>query len=63
MTDMTPRQRWLAILNRQSVDRIPTDYWATAENIQAVTPTANNVGLYETIWKIGKSGDNQSRDR
>jgi uroporphyrinogen decarboxylase len=28
---MTPRERWLAILNRQSYDRIPLDYRATPE--------------------------------
>ncbi len=28
---MTPRERWLALLNRQKPDRIPTDYWATDE--------------------------------
>ena len=28
---MTPRERWLAILNGGKLDRIPTDYWATAE--------------------------------
>ena len=28
---MTPRQRWLALLNQQPADRIPTDYWATGE--------------------------------
>jgi uroporphyrinogen decarboxylase len=28
---MTPRQRWLALLNRQTPDRIPTDYQATPE--------------------------------
>ena len=28
---MTPRQRWLAILERKPVDRIPTDYTATPE--------------------------------
>ncbi|RPI62968.1 MAG: uroporphyrinogen-III decarboxylase-like protein, partial [Planctomycetaceae bacterium] len=28
---MTPRERWLAVLNRQKPDRIPTDYWATGE--------------------------------
>jgi uroporphyrinogen decarboxylase len=27
----TPRQRWLALLNHQTPDRVPTDYWATAE--------------------------------
>ena len=28
---MTPRERWLAVLNHQTPDRVPTDYWATAE--------------------------------
>lgn len=31
---ITPRQRWLALLNKQSVDRIPTDYQATSEVTQ-----------------------------
>ena len=32
MTDqMTPRQRWLALLENKPVDRIPTDYQATEE--------------------------------
>ena len=29
--EMTPRERWLALLNRKSPDRIPTDYQATDE--------------------------------
>jgi len=28
---MTPRERWLAVLKREKPDRIPMDYWATAE--------------------------------
>ena len=28
---MTSRERWLAVLNRRTPDRIPMDYWATAE--------------------------------
>jgi uroporphyrinogen decarboxylase len=28
---MTPRERWLAILNRETPDRVPMDYWATGE--------------------------------
>jgi len=28
---MTPKERWLAVLKRQKPDRIPMDYWATAE--------------------------------
>jgi len=31
MEKMTPKERWLAVLNRQKPDRIPMDYWATAE--------------------------------
>ena len=31
---MTPRERWLAVLNRQKPDRVPMDYWATAEATQ-----------------------------
>jgi uroporphyrinogen decarboxylase len=32
--DMTPRQRWLALLENEPVDRIPTDYQATPEVTQ-----------------------------
>jgi len=28
---LTPRERWLAVLRRQSPDRVPMDYWATEE--------------------------------
>ena len=28
---MTPRERWLALLAGEKPDRVPTDYWATAE--------------------------------
>ncbi len=28
---MSSRERWLAVLNRQTPDRIPMDYWATPE--------------------------------
>jgi uroporphyrinogen decarboxylase len=28
---MTPRERWLAILQRKPVDRVPMDYWSTSE--------------------------------
>jgi len=28
---MTPRERWLAVLTRQTPDRVPMDYWGTAE--------------------------------
>ncbi len=28
---MSPRERWQAVLSRQKPDRVPMDYWATAE--------------------------------
>lgn len=31
---MTPKERWLAVLNREKPDRLPMDYWATAETTE-----------------------------
>lgn len=31
---MTPRERWLAVLRRETPDRVPMDYWATPEASQ-----------------------------
>lgn len=31
---MTSKERWLAVLNRETVDHIPIDYWATGEATQ-----------------------------
>lgn len=31
---MTPKERWLAVLNREKPDRIPMDYWGTDEATQ-----------------------------
>ena len=28
---MTPRERWLAVLQRRKPDRVPMDYWSTPE--------------------------------
>ncbi len=33
---MSSRERWLAVLRRESPDRLPMDYWATPEATQAV---------------------------
>ncbi|MCD6506109.1 uroporphyrinogen-III decarboxylase-like protein [Candidatus Poribacteria bacterium] len=33
---MTPKERWLAVLNRKKPDRIPMDYWATGEATEKV---------------------------
>ena len=31
MDQMTPRERWLAVLQRNTPDRVPMDYWGTPE--------------------------------
>lgn len=31
MSEMTPRERWLATIQRKPVDRLPTDIWCTGE--------------------------------
>lgn len=31
MVTMTPRERWQAVLAQRPTDRVPTDYWGTAE--------------------------------
>lgn len=36
---MTPRERWLAVLTRQTPDRIPMDYWATGEATEKLLQT------------------------
>jgi len=35
--DMTPRERWLAVLRRRTPDRVPMDYWATSEVTERLT--------------------------
>ena len=31
---MSPRERWLAVLERRKADRVPMDYWGTAETTE-----------------------------
>jgi uroporphyrinogen decarboxylase len=49
---MTPKERWLAVLERRTPDRLPMDYWATPEttrtlmaHLQVDTPFA----MYEKL--------------
>ena len=42
---MSPKERWLAVLNRQKPDRIPMDYWATPE---ATVKLMTYLGIDET---------------
>jgi len=38
---MTPKERWLAVLQRRPVDRLPMDYWGTAEATEALMAYLN----------------------
>ena len=50
MTQMTPRERWLAYFNDKPVDRLPTDYWATAEFHQRFKADLG-VSDDEALWR------------
>jgi uroporphyrinogen decarboxylase len=47
---MTPRERWLALLKRRPVDRIPTDYQATREVTQRLLRDLDCAGE-EALWR------------
>jgi uroporphyrinogen decarboxylase len=49
---MTPRERWLAVLNGQQPDRMPMDYWATDEataKVLAYLGCADEWELYDRL--------------
>jgi uroporphyrinogen decarboxylase len=49
---MTPRERWLAVLRRETPDRVPMDYWATAEATQKLMRhlgCPSTQGLFERL--------------
>ncbi len=49
---MTPRQRWLALLDRKTPDRVPTDYQATDEvtvRLRNVLGCADNEAFYRKL--------------
>lgn len=47
---MTPRERWLAVLQRQKPDRVPMDYWATDE---ATARLMRHLGCAD-VWSMFK---------
>jgi uroporphyrinogen decarboxylase len=49
---MTPRERWLAVLQRKEPDRLPMDYWATKEATQRLLKhlgCANVLQMYNRL--------------
>ena len=47
---MTPRERWLALLNGQKPDRIPSDYWATGEVTERLMKELG-CATHEALWE------------
>lgn len=47
---MSPKERWLAVLNRQKPDRLPMDYWGTKEATQKLL---RHLGC-STVWQMFK---------
>ena len=45
---MTPKERWLAVLNRAQPDRLPMDYWATEEATQKLL---KHLGV-ASVWEM-----------
>lgn len=45
---MTPKERWLAVLRRAKPDRVPMDYWGTAE---ATRKVMEHLGC-SSIWEM-----------
>ncbi|HEY8668734.1 MAG TPA: uroporphyrinogen decarboxylase family protein [Tepidisphaeraceae bacterium] len=50
MKEMTPRERWMAMFNRQETDRVPTDYWWTPE-LHARLLRDLNCTDFESLWR------------
>jgi len=48
--EMTPRQRWLAILQRKQPDRVPTDFWSTPEVLSRLKHELNCADD-ESLWQ------------
>jgi uroporphyrinogen decarboxylase len=52
MAEMTSRERWLAVLQRERPDRVPMDYWATPEatdKVERYLGVSNIDDLYDRL--------------
>jgi uroporphyrinogen decarboxylase len=47
MATMTPRERWLAVLRRETPDRVPMDYWGTPEATERIVHYLGASGVEE----------------
>jgi uroporphyrinogen decarboxylase len=49
---MTPRERWLAVLQRKQPDRVPMDYWATPEITQKMMAAVGCSSYHELMASL-----------
>lgn len=49
---MTPRERWLAVLERQKPDRVPMDFWGTDETTAALMKSLGCGSRQEALEKL-----------
>src|SRR5579871_4026155 len=49
---MTPRERWLAVLQHQKPDRVPMDYWSTPEMDQKLIRHLGCADRWEALQKL-----------
>jgi uroporphyrinogen decarboxylase len=49
---MTPRERWLAVLQRKKPDRVPMDYWATGEATQKLMQHLGCSDVWEMYGRL-----------
>ncbi len=49
---MTPRERWQAVLARERIDRVPTDYWATGEVTERLMRELKCDDVFELYRKL-----------
>lgn len=49
---MTPRERWMTVLEHKIPDRVPTDYWATDEATSKIMKYLGYSNKYEMLQKL-----------
>jgi uroporphyrinogen decarboxylase len=49
---MSPRERWLAVLNRQRPDRVPMDFWGTDEAVTVLMKYLGCASRREALEKL-----------
>ena len=52
MDQMTPKERWLAVLTGETPDRVPMDYWATPETTRRLMQYLGCSTIQEMVERL-----------